>query len=122
MGIDLLFPPCFFFFPRLAHLSEKLVKKDQRKVEDTAAANRPSEVEKDFSAFFDNERMDAIEKMQTVYVSEEDNDIGISYRPSTSLHDIWGEKNEKKIHFVLFFWQLESCDIFNITDYGWLLS
>ncbi|CAH3153949.1 unnamed protein product, partial [Pocillopora meandrina] len=67
------------FFPRLAHLSEKLVKKDQRKVEDTAAANRPSEVEKDFAAFFDNERMDAIEKMQTVYGSEEDNDIGISY-------------------------------------------
>lgn len=69
-------------------MSEKLVRKDQRKVEDTAAANRPSEVEKDFAAFFDNERMDAIEKMQTVYGSEEDNDIGISYRPSTSLHDI----------------------------------
>ena len=31
-------------------------------MEDTAAANRPSEVEKDFAAFFDNERMDAIEK------------------------------------------------------------
>ena len=103
MGIDLIFLPCFSFFPILAQLSEKLVKKDQRKVEDTAAANRPSEVEKDFAAFFDNERMDAIEKMQTVHGSEEDNDIGISYRPSTSLHDIWGEKNEKNIHFVLFF-------------------
>ncbi|CAH3149202.1 unnamed protein product [Pocillopora meandrina] len=79
MEIGSLFLPCFFFFPRLAHLSEKLVRKDQRKVEDTAAANRPSKVEEDFAAFFDNERMDAIEKMQDVYGSEEDNDIGISY-------------------------------------------
>ena len=110
MGIDLLFPPCFFFFPRLAHLSEKLVKKDQRKVEDTAAANRPSEVEKDFAAFFDNERMDAIEKMQTVYGSEEDNDIGISYpRLACMIFEV--RKIEKDIHFVPFFWQLESCDI-----------
>lgn len=102
MGIDLLFPPCFFFFPRMAHLSEKLVKKDQRKVEDTAAANRPSEVEKDFAAFFDNERMDAIEKMQTVYGSEEDNDIGISYpRLACMIFEV--RKIEKDIHFVLFF-------------------
>ena len=79
MEIGLLFRPCFFFFPRLAHLSEKLVRKDQRKVEDTAAANRPSKVEEDFADFFDSERMDAIEKMQDVYGSEEDNDIGISY-------------------------------------------
>lgn len=64
---------------RLAHLSENLVKKDQRKVEDTAAANRPSEVENDFKEFFDNERMDAIDKMQQVFGSEEETDIGISY-------------------------------------------
>lgn len=55
------------------------MKKDQRKVEDTAAANRPSEVENDFAEFFDGERMDAIEKMQKVFGSEEVNDISISY-------------------------------------------
>ncbi|PFX17913.1 uncharacterized protein LOC111340222 isoform X2 [Stylophora pistillata] len=64
---------------RLAHLSENLMKKDQRKVENTVAANRPSEVENDFKEFFDNERMDAIDKMQQVYGSEEESDIGISY-------------------------------------------
>lgn len=64
---------------RFAHLSEKLVKKDQRKVEDTVAKNRPSEVEKDFAEFFDGERLDAIEKMQNTYGSEEVSDIGISY-------------------------------------------
>lgn len=77
--IDYFFQVCFFFLPRLAHLSEKVVKKDQRKVEDTAAANRPSEVEKDFKEFFDDDRMDAIEKMQKVYGSEEESDIGVSY-------------------------------------------
>ena len=77
MEIGSLFLPCFF--PRLMHLSKNLVKKDQRNMEDTAAVNRPSEVEKEFACFFDNERMDAIEKMQSVYGSEEDNDIDISY-------------------------------------------
>ena len=77
MEIGSLFLPCFF--PRLMHLSKNLVKKDQRNMEDTAAVNRPSEVEKEFAYFFDNERMDAIEKMQSVYGSEEDNDIDISY-------------------------------------------
>lgn len=33
----------------------------------------------DYSEFFDNERIDAIEKMQNFYGSEEVNDIGISY-------------------------------------------
>lgn len=36
-------------------------------------------MEQDYREFFDNERMDAIEKMQKVYGSEEVNDIGISY-------------------------------------------
>ena len=120
MGIDLLFLPCFSFFPILAHLSEKLVRKDQRKVEDTAAANRPSEVEKDFAAFFDNV-MDAIEKMQTVYGSEEDNDIGISYpRLACMIFEV--RKIEKDIHFVLFFLTAGKLRYFNITDYGCLLS
>ncbi|XP_020628021.1 uncharacterized protein LOC110065253 [Orbicella faveolata] len=64
---------------RLAHLSEKQVQRDQRKVEDTAASNRPSEVEKDFTAFFDDDRMDACEKMQKLYGSEEESEVGISY-------------------------------------------
>ena len=63
----------------MAYLSEKQVQKDQRKVEDTAASNRPSEVEKDFSAFFDEDRLDACEKMQKIYGSEEKSDVGISY-------------------------------------------
>jgi len=64
---------------RLACLSEKQAQKDQRKVEDTTSANRPSDVEKDFAAFFDDDRMDACEKMQEVYGSEEESEVGISY-------------------------------------------
>lgn len=64
---------------RLACLSEKQAQKDQRKVEDTTSFNRPSEVEKDFAAFFDDDRMDACEKMQEVYGSEEESEVGISY-------------------------------------------
>ena len=63
----------------MAYLSEKQVKKDQRKVEDTAASNKPSEVEKDFAAFVDEDRLDACEKMQKIYGSEEESDVGISY-------------------------------------------
>ena len=67
------------YIQRLAHLSEKQVQRDQRKVEDTTSSNRPSEVEKDFTAFFDDQRMDACEKMQEVYGSEEESEVGISY-------------------------------------------
>lgn len=55
------------------------MKKDQRKVEDTAASNRPSDVEKDFAAFLDEDRIDAFDKMQDVYGSEEEIDVSISY-------------------------------------------
>ena len=79
MEIGSFFHSTCFFFPRLAQLSEKQMKKDQTKIEDTTAANRPSEVEYDYHEFFDNERMDAIEKMQETYGSEEVNDIDISY-------------------------------------------
>jgi len=64
---------------RLACLSEKITQKDQRKVEDTTSSNRPSEVEKDFAAFFDGDRMDACEKMQDLYGSQEKSEVGISY-------------------------------------------
>ncbi|KAJ7353758.1 hypothetical protein OS493_032629 [Desmophyllum pertusum] len=57
---------------RLASLSEKCVKRDQRLVEDTLASNRQSELERDFSAFFDEDRMDACEKMQSIYHNKEE--------------------------------------------------
>lgn len=79
MEIGSFFHSTLFVILRLAQLSEKLVRKDQTKIEDTTATNRPSEVEQDYRNFFDNERMDAIEKMQKEYGSEEVNDIGISY-------------------------------------------
>lgn len=55
------------------------MKKDQRKVEDTNASNRPSDVERDFAAFIDEDRIDAFDKMQEVYGSEEEIDVSISY-------------------------------------------
>lgn len=64
---------------RLASLSEKRVKQDQRFVEDATSVNRPSELEKDFKAFFDDERLDACEKMQSIYQKKEENFIYIYY-------------------------------------------
>lgn len=57
---------------RLASLSEKRVKQDQRLVEDTTSSNRPSQLRTDFIAFFDNERFDACENMQSIYQNKED--------------------------------------------------
>ena len=80
LGFISYFPGLYvFYIQRLAYLSEKQVQKDQRKVEDTAAFNRPSEVVKDFTAFFDDERVDACEKMQKEYGSEEESEVAISY-------------------------------------------
>lgn len=53
--------------------------KDQRQVEDTTASNRPSEVEKDFSAFFDEDRVDVCDKLPELYGSEEEIDVKIYY-------------------------------------------
>lgn len=64
---------------RLASLSEKRVKQDQRLVEDTLSSNRQSELERDFSDFFDNERMDACEVMQTIYQNKEEDFLYIFY-------------------------------------------
>lgn len=64
---------------RLASLSEKRVKQDQRFVEDATSVNRPSELEKDFKAFFDDERLDACEKMQSIYQKKEEIFIYIYY-------------------------------------------
>lgn len=57
---------------RLASLSEKRVKQDQRLVEDTTSPNRQSNLEKDFLAFFGHERLDACEQMQSVYQNKDD--------------------------------------------------
>lgn len=64
---------------RLAYLSERRVKQDQRLVEDTLASNRQSELERDFKAFFDEDRLDACEKMQSIYLNREENYIYIYY-------------------------------------------
>lgn len=50
---------------RVAALSERRVKEDQSKVEDTLSENRQSEVEQDFANFFDHARMDARGKLET---------------------------------------------------------
>ena len=47
---------------RVAALSERRVKQDQSKVEDTLSENRQSKVEEDFANFLDGKRMDALEK------------------------------------------------------------
>lgn len=64
---------------RLASLSEKRVKQDQRLVEDALGSNRQSDLERDFSAFFDDDRMDACEKMQSIYHNKEDDFVYIYY-------------------------------------------
>ena len=69
----------FSCLQRLASLSEKRVKQDQRLVEDTMGSNRQSELEKDFSVFFDDERMDACEKIQLEYLNKEDTYIFLYY-------------------------------------------
>lgn len=49
---------------RLATLSEKRVRQDQSKVEDTRSSNRQSKVEEDFANFFDEARVDVIDRIQ----------------------------------------------------------
>jgi len=51
---------------RLASLSEKRVKQDQSKVEDTLSLNRQSKVEEDFAKFIDEARVDVIDRIKTL--------------------------------------------------------
>jgi len=51
---------------RLASLSEKRVKQDQSKVEDTLSLNRQSKVEEDFAKFIDEARIDVIDRIKTL--------------------------------------------------------
>ena len=48
-------------------------------MEDTTSANRQSELEKGFSVFFDDDRIDACEKMQSIYQNKEDIFVYIYY-------------------------------------------
>jgi len=56
---------------RLASLSEKRVKQDQSKVEDALSLNRQSKVEEDFASFIDGDRMDVLDRIQTIYRPKE---------------------------------------------------
>lgn len=60
-------------------MSEKRVKQDQSKVEDTLSLNRQSKVEEDFANFIDEARMDALDRIQAIYQSKEKIDVEIYY-------------------------------------------
>ena len=55
------------------------MKQDQRKVENILASNQQSEVENDFREFFDSDREDARDIIQSLYASEEEIDVHIYY-------------------------------------------
>ena len=65
---------------RLASLSEKRVKQDQSKVEDTLSLNRQSNVEEDFAKFIDEARVDVIDRFQTLFPPKEKIYTEIYYR------------------------------------------
>ena len=71
------------FSPRLASAFEKRLKHDQRRVENTIEFNTPTDIEKDFSNFFDGERIDACDVIESVLLSEdaeEESDVEIYYQ------------------------------------------
>ena len=49
---------------RLAISFEKRLKQDQRRVENTEESNTPSDIEKNFSDFFDGERLEAGDEIE----------------------------------------------------------
>lgn len=63
----------------MASLSERHVKTDQSRVENTLASNRQSDLEKDFSSFFDHDRLDACDEMLSMFHEEEENFTYIYY-------------------------------------------
>ena len=70
---------CFLIAYRLATSFEKRMKQDQRRVENTVELNTPSEVEKDFSDFFDGDRIDACEIIESMLCPEGEIDVEIYY-------------------------------------------
>ena len=71
--------PLLICLCRIAYLSEKRVRQDQSKVEDTLSKNRQSTLEVDFKNFFDEARVDACDRIQSFYNSEEEADVSIYY-------------------------------------------
>ena len=67
------------FSRRLASSFEKRLKRDQRSVENTVELNTPSDVQKDFNDFFDGDRIDACDKIETTLSPTEDIDVQIRY-------------------------------------------
>lgn len=55
------------------------MKQDQRMVENVLALNQQSEVENDFREFFDSNREDARDIIQSIYGSEEEIDVHVYY-------------------------------------------
>ena len=55
------------------------MKQDQRKVENILESNQQSEVENDFREFFDSDREDARDIIQSIYGSEEEIDVHVYY-------------------------------------------
>ena len=55
------------------------MRQDQRSVENILALNQPSEVERDFREFFDSDREDARDIIQSSYESEEEVDVHFYY-------------------------------------------
>ncbi|XP_078384751.1 uncharacterized protein LOC144667222, partial [Oculina patagonica] len=64
---------------RLASVFEKRLKHDQRRVENTVEFNTPTDVEKDFNDFFDGDRIDACDVMESILDSEEEIGVEIYY-------------------------------------------
>lgn len=85
-------------FYRLASLSEKNVQQDQRKVEDISVSNRPSELEKDFCAFFDDDRVDACMEMQSIYCHNDSDYVHIYYpRLACLIFEVGGKRSCPKL-------------------------
>lgn len=86
-----------FLSLRLAGICEKRVKQDQRKVENILASNQQSEVENDFREFFDSNREDARDIIQSLYESEEEIDVHVYYpRIACTIFEVCLIKKNKK--------------------------
>lgn len=64
---------------RIASISDKKVRQDQSRVENTLSMNRQSKLEEDFKLFVDEARMDACDRIQLLCKSNEDTYVRICY-------------------------------------------
>ncbi|XP_015748126.1 PREDICTED: uncharacterized protein LOC107327921 [Acropora digitifera] len=64
---------------RIASISDKKVRQDQSRVENTLSMNRQSKLEEDFKLFVDEARMDACDRIQSLCKSNEDSCVRICY-------------------------------------------